>query len=195
MEEKIIWKNEIRKIVDLIPADYNPRQISDEQKEHLKQSLEKFNLADPLILNLDNTVIGGHQRLKILIALGIEEIDVRIPNRLLNKEEERELNIRLNKNNGDWDLSKLINFDKDFLKIIGFSDNELSDLFTEKKEEPKNTRTIVFTVSKAEEELIRDCLDKERNHPHQRLIISGRKIRQAELLCSILKTWSEIKKN
>ena len=123
----INWKNERRKIVDLIPADYNPRQLTDIQKEQLKKSLEKFNLADPLILNTDNTLIGGHQRLKILIDLGIEEIDVRMPDRALTKEEEKELNLRLNKNIGEWDIDMLLKFDQNMLMDVGFDNNELGD--------------------------------------------------------------------
>jgi ParB-like chromosome segregation protein Spo0J len=191
MDEKIIWHNETRKVSELIPADYNPRKLSDEQKENLKKSLEKFNLADPIIINLDNKIIGGHQRIKVLLELDIEEIDVRVPNRQLTVEEEKELNIRLNKNTGDWDLDKLIDFDEDFLRVVGFSDGELSGLFNDKEEETKNTRTIVFTVSEEEEVFIRECLDKERDNPH--LISSGKKLRQSEILCSILKKLSEIK--
>ena len=123
----INWKNERRKIVDLIPADYNPRRLTDIQKEQLKKSLEKFNLADPLILNTDNTLIGGHQRLKILIDLGIEEIDVRMPDRALTKEEEKELNLRLNKNIGEWDIDMLLKFDQNMLMDVGFDNNELGD--------------------------------------------------------------------
>jgi ParB-like chromosome segregation protein Spo0J len=192
MEQEIIWKNETRKVSELIPSDYNPRKLSDEQKGQIKKSLEKFNLADPIIINLDNKIIGGHQRIKVLLELGVEEIDVRVPNRQLTEEEEKELNLRLNKNTGEWDLGKLIDFDKEFLKIIGFSDNELSGLFNEQEEENKNTRTIVFTVSKEEEIFIRECLEKEKFNPH--LISSGKRLKQSEILCSILKAWSEIKK-
>jgi len=193
MEKNIIWKNEVRKVSELIPADYNPRKLSDEQKEQIKNSLEKFNLADPIIINLDNRIIGGHQRIKVLAEIGIEEIDVRVPSRQLSEEEEKELNIRLNKNSGDWDLNKLLNFDQDFLKLIGFSDDELVNIFQDKAEETINKRTIVFTVSQDEEKIIRECLEKESENPL--LIPSGKKLKQSEILCSILNYWRNIKKD
>ena len=57
-------------INNLNPAEYNPRQISNKQYEDLKASIDKFGLVDPIIINSDNTVIGGHQRLKVLRELG-----------------------------------------------------------------------------------------------------------------------------
>jgi len=126
---KIVWHTEKRKISELIPAEYNPRQATEKQWKDLEKSLEKFNLADPIVINKNNRVIGGHFRLKILQAKGVEEVDVRVPNRLLTEEEERELNLRLNKNLGEWDLDKLANFDEELLKDVGFSQEELDEIF------------------------------------------------------------------
>ena len=93
-------KIESKLITDLIPATYNPRQISTKDYNSLKQSIKKFGMVDPIIANKDNTVIGGHQRLKICKELKYIEIDCVVLD--LSKEEERELNIRLNKNTGDF---------------------------------------------------------------------------------------------
>jgi len=186
MQEDIVWKNETRKVIDLIPASYNPRKLSDEQKEQIKKSLDKFNLADPIIINLDNKIIGGHQRILILKELEVENVDVRVPNRQLTDEEEKELNIRLNKNSGEWENKLLIDFGKDFLSKIGFSNNELYEIFkNEEEEKVKNTRTIVFTVSKDEDDFIRKCLDKERDNPN--LTYSGKRLKQSDILISLLK--------
>ena len=87
------------KINKLKPAFYNPRQISTKQYKDLKESIEKFHLCKPLIVNKDLTVIGGHQRLKICKELRYTEIDCVVLD--LSKEEERELNIRLNKSGGE----------------------------------------------------------------------------------------------
>jgi len=91
----------------------NPRQITDKQAKDLKASLDKFGVADPIIINTDNTIIGGHQRKKILETLmGVDpdfEIDVRVPDRELTIDEMRELNVRLNKNTGEFDLDILAN--------------------------------------------------------------------------------------
>ena len=60
------------KISKLNPAEYNPRRMTNKQYEDLKNSLEKFGLVDPIIINSDNTVVGGHQRLRIMRELGAE---------------------------------------------------------------------------------------------------------------------------
>ena len=112
------------KISELKQAEYNPRRLTKKQYEDLKASLEKFGLVDPIIINSDNTVIGGHQRLKIVRELGGSEVPTVRVN--LSKEDERELNIRLNKNTGEFDLDILANnFDVDELKDWGFKDVEL----------------------------------------------------------------------
>jgi ParB-like chromosome segregation protein Spo0J len=125
----ISWTNEKRKIKDLIPAEYNPRQATEKDIHDLTASLDQFNLADPIVINKNNTVIGGHFRLRILQQKGIQEIDVRVPDRELTPDEERRLNLRLNKNNGQWDLDALANFDEDMLKDIGWDPAELDKIF------------------------------------------------------------------
>jgi len=105
----------------LQPASYNPRQISTKQYKDLKESIKKFDLVDPIIINKDMTVIGGHQRLKVCKDLKHTEIDCVVLD--LTKEEERELNIRLNKSGGEFDMDILANeFDVEELKDWGFKD-------------------------------------------------------------------------
>ena len=112
------------KISELNPAEYNPRKMTNKQYEDLKESLEKFGLVDPIIINSDNTVVGGHQRLRIMRELGAELVPTVRVN--LSKEDERKLNIRLNKNTGEFDLDILANnFEVDELKDWGFKDIEL----------------------------------------------------------------------
>jgi len=127
---EIKWHNEKRAIRDLIPYEANPRQITDKQAKDLKASLAKFGIADPIIINTDNMIIGGHQRKKILeTLLGYEpdyQIDVRVPDRELSIDEARELNVRLNKNVADWDFDILANnFELDDLLDWGFDKQEL----------------------------------------------------------------------
>ena len=108
----------------LKPATYNPRQISTKQYKDLKASIEKFSLVDPIIINKDLTVIGGHQRLKVCKELKHVEIDCVVLD--LSKEEERELNIRLNKSGGEFDMDILANeFDVENLVDWGFKHVEL----------------------------------------------------------------------
>ena len=114
-------------INSLNPAEYNPRQISNKQYEDLKASMEKFGCVDPIIININperlNVVVGGHQRLRILRDLGAEKVPTVSVN--LSQEDERELNVRLNKNGGEWDMDLLSNFDVVDLKEWGFKDIEL----------------------------------------------------------------------
>ena len=109
----------------LKPAAYNPRQISTKQYKDLKQSIEKFGLVDPIIINENGyVVIGGHQRLKICKELKHKEVGCVILN--LNTEQERELNIRLNKNTGEFDFDLLANeFEIEELTDWGFKHIDL----------------------------------------------------------------------
>ena len=118
-------KIESKLIKDLKPATYNPRQISTKQFKDLKASIKKFGLVDPIIINQNgNVVVGGHQRLKICKELKHIEIDCVVLD--LSKEEERELNIRLNKNSGEFDMDILANeFDIDQLVDWGFKHIDL----------------------------------------------------------------------
>ncbi len=118
-------KVETKLITELKPATYNPRQISTKDYNSLKESIKKFGLVDPIIINQNgNVVVGGHQRLKICKELKHIEIDCVVLD--LSKEEERELNIRLNKNTGQFDMDILANeFDIDELVDWGFKHIDL----------------------------------------------------------------------
>lgn len=125
---KIVWKNDRRKVADLVPASYNPRQMTEGQAAELKRSLERFDLADPVVINSDGTIIGGHMRVRAMADIGVAECDVRVPSRKLSPREERELNLRLNKNVGEWDWDKLLAMDADLLKDAGWGEDELAKL-------------------------------------------------------------------
>ena len=99
---------EKKQIADLIPAPYNPRQSTAKQEKHLKESLEKFGLVEPIIFNKQTGyIVGGHFRVRELKKLGIKEIECVIVD--LNEDDEKELNIRLNANTGSWDWDTLAN--------------------------------------------------------------------------------------
>ena len=144
-------KIESKLIKDLKPATYNPRQISTKQYKDLKASIEKFGLVDPIIINQNgNVVVGGHQRLKICKELKHTEIDCVVLD--LSKEQERELNIRLNKNTGDFDLDILANeFDIDELTDWGFKHIDL-DINIDKIEEHKED---LATLTIKEDDLVK----------------------------------------
>jgi DNA modification methylase len=83
------------KVADLAPAEYNPRTISDEAMKGLRASLKRFGLVQPVVWNMrSERVVGGHQRLKVLLAEGIEDTEVIVVD--LPRSEEKALNASLN---------------------------------------------------------------------------------------------------
>jgi DNA modification methylase len=129
--EKLKWHNEKRKVNDLIPYEQNPRKMSEQEVENLKESIDRFNLVEIPAIDLDNKIIAGHQRMKILqmIGRGNEEIDVRVSNRKLTDDEFREYLLRSNKNTGSWDFDILANFDGAELLNVGFEQDEINSIF------------------------------------------------------------------
>lgn len=131
-------------------AEYNPKKISPEDLENLKISLSKFGTVDPLVVNnakgRENVVIGGNQRLRALRELGIKTVPV-IYITIFDIEREKELNIRLSRNQGEFDFDLLKNFDEKLLSGIGFSTTELDDIFS-KEDIPE-----VFDLKKELEKL------------------------------------------
>ncbi|NMC36276.1 DNA modification methylase [Candidatus Beckwithbacteria bacterium] len=119
-------------INDLIPADYNPRKHDETATKQLKQSIKKFGLVDPIIANSNpsrkNIIIGGHFRWAVAKQLGYKTIPVVYIN-ISDLEKEKELNLRLNKNTGEFDWDLLAKFDESLLSDIGFSSDELDSIF------------------------------------------------------------------
>jgi hypothetical protein len=119
-------------INDLKPSDYNPRKWDEKAISDLTESIKRYGLVDPLLVNSapnrKNILIGGHFRLKIAKDLGYKEVPcvyINIP----DVEKEKELNIRLNKNLGEFNFDLLAKFDESFLSSVGFSSEELDDIF------------------------------------------------------------------
>ena len=128
------------KISELKQAEYNPRRLTTKQYSDLKASLDKFGCTIPIVINSDKTIIGGHQRVRIMRELGAEFVPAVRVN--LSKEDERELNIRLNKNNAEWDMDMLCNFDIDNLLEWGFKHIELGFNIDKIEEDKPTTITI-----------------------------------------------------
>ena len=123
------------KIDKLIPATYNPRKDlkpGDAEYIKIKNSIENFGYVSPLIINKDMTVIGGHQRLKVLKELGFTELECIIVD--LDKTKEKALNIALNKIQGDWDEEKLeallqeLKLDDFDTNLTGFDFDEVDEI-------------------------------------------------------------------
>ncbi|MCA9337854.1 DNA modification methylase, partial [Candidatus Saccharibacteria bacterium] len=125
----------------LKPSEYNPRSWNEDTTEQLTESIKRFGLVDPILVNgsdqRKNIVIGGHFRLKVAKDLGLTEVPV-VYLDIPEEEKERELNLRLNKNQGDWDWDLLSEFDESLLDDIGFSSEELDTIFDIEVDEPEN---------------------------------------------------------
>ena len=123
------------KLKDIRPAAYNPRvtlKPGDAEYEALKNSLERFGVAEPLIVNeTTGNLVSGHQRLNVLKAGGVQEVEVVLVE--MDEEQEKLLNIAMNKIDGEWDYKKLeALFDEisaDDIKFTGFTPEELDNLF------------------------------------------------------------------
>ncbi len=118
-------------ISQLKVATYNPRKISEIAMEQLKESIRQHSMVDPIIVNSHparkNVVVGGHQRLAACKALGYKEVPVVYVR--LTLEQEKSLNLRLNRVQGEWDYDLLKAFDVDLLLETGFDDQDLSNIW------------------------------------------------------------------
>ena len=151
-------------------ADYNPRKAlksGDPEYEKIKRSIHEFGYVDPIIVNQDLTIIGGHQRATVLKDLGYQEVDVIIVD--VDKVKEKALNIALNKISGEWQMDKLKDLLLDLenqidIGITGFEDEEIRELMAkmdtsvatdddfdvdaalEAIEEPKSKRGTIYQL-------------------------------------------------
>jgi ParB-like nuclease domain len=128
------WNLEILPIKSLKPNPKNPREITKEQLYRLEQVIDKFGMIDKPIVNKDWTIIGGHQRIRILKKKKVKSVECWVAEELLTQEEIDHLCIGLNLNQGRWDFDILANQWEplDLLKW-GFTEEQL--LGTTKEEE------------------------------------------------------------
>lgn len=128
---QLTWQTEKRTVDTLLPHKKTPRKISKEQADRLKQSLETYGLVEIPAVDLDGTILAGHQRIKVLQLLGrgTEQIDVRVPNRKLTEQEAETYLIGSNSIHGEWDFGLLKDFEMDLLVDLGFDQKELDDIW------------------------------------------------------------------
>lgn len=129
-----------KKLEELIVPDYNPRKISPKQRDDIKKSLEEYGFVQPLVVNVNpermNIVIGGSQRKAIAQSMGFVEAPCYEVN--LNEADEKKLNLRLNKNQAEFDYDLLEQFfDKDMLFDVGFSQDDFGAVMEEFNETVK----------------------------------------------------------
>ena len=158
---------EKKKISDLIPAPYNPRQSTAKQEEQLKASLIKFGLVEPIIFNKQTGyIVGGHFRVRELKKLGIKEVECVIVD--LNEEDEKELNIRLNANTGGWDWDNLANnWDVEQLSDWGLDVPDFEEVEEVEEEDKEEVMSISLKYEENEYWKIKEQLSKVADTPEE----------------------------
>ena len=155
---------ETKKLSELKPAPYNPRKSNDAQEKHLKASLEKFGVVEPIIFNKQTGYItGGHFRVRELKKLGYKEVECVIVD--LNEADEKELNIRLNANTGDWDWEQLSGWNSEELADWGLDvpkfeelSEEYGEEFSLKDGDKEPFQQMTFTLADAQAEQIKNAI-------------------------------------
>ncbi len=154
---------EKRLLTDLKPAAYNPRKAfkpGDDEYEKLAASIKRHGYIDPIVINEDGTIIGGHQRRTVMMDLGYTEAEVIIVS-IPDKNSEIAANIALNQITGEFEKDVLMGLlirleDAGYdTMAVGFNSHDLSELFTEAdltREASEDHYDIEQAARKAEEE-------------------------------------------
>lgn len=146
----INWHLEVLPISKLKEHPKNPRQIHKDQFKHLQNLIDKFGLIDKPIVNKDWTVVGGHQRIKVLKKMKVKNVECWVPDEQISDEDVDHLCIGLNLNQGKWDYDCLANLWEplDLLKwgfseemLLGISKEDEDGSEPEEKEKKKKTTT------------------------------------------------------
>lgn len=158
-------------IGELKPAEYNPRKISNDELDKLALSIQQNGFIDPVIANKDKTIIGGHQRVKAAQRLGIQEVPVIFVD--LDKQQEKVLNLALNRIGGSFDeelLTKIIQeLPREMLDGTGFSQEEIEVALGKAIQEEEQEKAPRLMVNSGDVFLLGDhkimCGDGT-NHEH-----------------------------
>jgi hypothetical protein len=126
-KDSVSWQVRELSVSDLREYDKNPRKLNKKGLSDLKESILKFGVAEPIVVNSDYVICGGHGRKKALESLNVAKVNCYVPSKKLTESEFEELNVRLNKNiAGSWDFDILANdFDVEKLLEWGFSKDDL----------------------------------------------------------------------
>jgi ParB-like nuclease domain len=155
----IKWTVETRKLSELKAFEKNPRRITEKGLNDLIKSLELFGLAEPIVINRDDTIVGGHARVQALkrVKGKAAKVEVYVPDRLLDEKEVQELCVRLNKNvAGQFDFEMLGNeYDPRDLVAWGFSEEELG--FGESEPEDEKGAGEDSEVDESDDDRIIKC--------------------------------------
>lgn len=183
----INWTMKKAKVSDLLPTQNNPRKISAAEKDRLRSKIEKLGLFEAPTVDVNNELLNFNQRLKVLIEMGLGdmEIDIRVPDRKLTDEERKQIILSSNIHEGQWDEDLLraafadINLDEVGLDIE-LDIEEVSEKISEQEEEKpvypivakfseKYTAFVIVCDNELDENFIKAALklDKEKSYKSQ----------------------------
>ena len=195
---------ETKKLSDLKPAPYNPRTSTKKQEQKLQESLTKFGVVEPIIFNKHTGyIVGGHFRVRELKKLGYKEVECVVVD--LSEEDEKELNIRLNANTGEWDWETLkAEWDIGTLEgwglsIPNFEGVSLSDEFSEDFSLPDGDKApfqqMTFTLADEQAEQIKNAIaDIKKTEEYKYAETMGNENSNGNALYLIIMQWAEQRK-
>ncbi|MDD4000607.1 MAG: DNA methyltransferase [Bacilli bacterium] len=142
--KQLVWSTEIKNVSELKTWKDNPRKITKEGLEKLKERIKQRGFHSVIVIDKDNTILSGNQRKTALTQLEIKEVNVLVPNRKLTEDERIKIGLESNHNDGEWDLGALKSFSLDLLTDVGFDKMKLVE-FWHKDDEVHNDN---FDVTK-----------------------------------------------
>lgn len=156
IENTIEWELDTRGIDEIYQNFKNPRKMGKKQTQLLKSSLGRFGLCQPIVINRDGTIIGGHQRFTILREMGYKRILVMVPSKEYTSQDADDLAILLNKIHGTWDHDLLANhWDPEKLLELGFSQEELHlEQIPEQEKIPTKFEILIKCTDQEELEMV-----------------------------------------
>jgi len=127
--KNLVWSTEIKKVSELKTWKDNPRKITKEGLEKLKERIKQRGFHSVIVIDKDNTILSGNQRKTALTQLGIKEVNVLVPKRNLTEDERIKIGLESNHNDGEWDLGALKSFSLDLLTDVGFDKMKLIEFW------------------------------------------------------------------
>ncbi len=198
------WHIEKREVSSLKEWGKNPRKLMTKGLEDLTNSINKFGLAEPIVINTDGTICGGHGRKKVLTLAKIKECDCYVPDRELTEDEFRELNIRLNANiAGEFDWEVLANeWDVDQLNDYGLdtpgfdvNSDEMGTDFTLPDGDKAPFQQMTFTLADEQAEQIKNAINNiKQTDEYKYAETMGNENSNGNALYLIIMQWAEQKK-
>lgn len=168
MSQQINWKPKLTKVSEIKNWEQNPRSISKEAYERLKQRITSRGFHDVIKLDTNNVVLSGNQRRRALEELGVKEVYCMVPSRKLTEEEMLQVAVDSNRQDGAWDFDMLSSLsDIEALKELGFTDQELkltaapdviNDISLPDGERP-GLQQITFTLTNEQMEAVKGALE------------------------------------